>query len=149
MVEQQFVSAPLMLCYPLTVLCFSLQKSLAPIPIKCSCSRSGSSSKKDPWDASVSRSLSALHHKPRLSLTCVRPGRLCIQQFLQDTLPTDLTRSFIWLQARAAKHPHSFSRSSIIILNSCHPHHGRGPSLSIWMDNHKGTAAGPPRLCPQ
>lgn len=30
MVERQFVSAPLMPHYPLTVLCFSLQKSLAP-----------------------------------------------------------------------------------------------------------------------
>lgn len=35
MVERQFVSAPLMPHYPLTVLCFSLQKSLAPSLSKC------------------------------------------------------------------------------------------------------------------
>lgn len=34
----------------------------------------------------------------------------------QDTLPTELTRSFIWLQAREAKDSYSLSRSSIIIL---------------------------------
>lgn len=63
----------------------------------------------------------ALAPEPRRRLTCVRPGRLCIQQSLRDTLPyltlpTDLTRSFIWLQVRGAKDSRFLSRSLIIIL---------------------------------
>lgn len=104
----------------------------------------------DPWNSSVGRSLFTLVPQPRRSLTCVLLGRFCVQQsLLQDTLPTDLTRAFIWLASSRGQgfRNTSLSRSSIIILTRAIPHHGRGPSLPIWMDNPQGTTAGPPRLC--
>lgn len=135
--------------YPLTVLCFSLQKSLAP---------SLSSAPLPVQEARPSGPLEFVRGQvPVHTRTAAAPQSYMRITWatLRSTISSSryLThRSYSRLYMAASSRGQGFrntflSRSSIIILTRAIAHHGRGPSLPIWMDNLQDTTAGPPRLC--